>query len=101
MYLSLIGLGLIIMNRELFVCDCGDVEHQFVVSSMPEEDEIYIAIHLSPNIHYWFERLWYAILYVLGKQSKYGAFGEIVLGKAETNRLIEALSIKLIEQEAG
>jgi hypothetical protein len=76
-------------TKELFVCACGDPEHQFIVSQFPNEAEVYIFIHLD-NLTFW-QRLKYAVMYIFGKKSKYGAFGEIILNKEEKNRLISVL----------
>jgi hypothetical protein len=89
------------MKRELFVCNCGDIDHQFVVVSPPEEwaidypeeeGEIWIHIHLRQDLTF-LQRLKYAILYLFGKQSIYGAFGEIILSKSERERLRLALEL--------
>ena len=75
--------------KELFICDCGDPEHQFIVSQFPNEEDVYIFIHLD-NLTFW-QRLKYAVMYIFGKKSRYGAFGEIILNKEEKNRLISVL----------
>jgi hypothetical protein len=80
------------MEHELFVCDCGDVSHQFVVSRFYDEyDYLYIQVHLS-NVGFW-KRLRYAFYYILGKRSRYGdgSFGEVLLNKENTARLIKQL----------
>jgi hypothetical protein len=79
------------INRELFVCHCEDVEHQFVISFDEEFDEIIIDIHLA-SLSFW-KRLKYGVQYILGKRSKYGhgAFGEVLLNKNQTGRLVDVL----------
>lgn len=83
------------VHRHLFVCDCGDIEHQFVIDTInnkyEDNPEIYIQVHLSNNLC-WYQRIWYGLLYIFGKQSKYGAFGEVILDHYDANRLIEVLS---------
>lgn len=78
------------MDYKLFVCDCGNVDHQFIISSFDDEF-IDIQIHLS-DVGFW-SRLKYAFLYVIGKKSRYngGAFGEILLNREQTVKLIETL----------
>lgn len=79
--------------RHLFVCDCGDIEHQFVVSYFdpPDDDEfVYIQIHLSPQ-SFW-RRLKTAVQYALGRQSQFGAFGEILLTQQQCLELSELLA---------
>jgi hypothetical protein len=80
------------MGNTLFVCKCGDVSHQFVLTEFDDElDHVYIQIHLSDVG--WFNRIQYAIKYILGKKSRFnsGAFGEIILGKDEISKLVEIL----------
>jgi len=77
------------MTRQLFVCDCHSLEHQFVVSYFPDEDDfddwVYVSIHLAPTV--WYKRLWEAVKYVMGKHSRYGAFEEIILGEDSCREL--------------
>ncbi len=88
------------MENTLFVCECGDVEHQLIVSFDPEEgfnDTIFFQVHLG-NVGL-FNRIKYAIKYVLGKRSRYnsGAFSEVLLDKKQTKDLIDILKKHLEE----
>ena len=77
------------MTRRLFVCDCGSLEHQFVVSCFNDDDDIddwvYVSIHLAPVA--WYKRVWEAVKYVMGKRSRYGAFEEMILGEESCQEL--------------
>lgn len=84
-------------TNHLFVCDCGDVDHQFIVVEPPESwfteypeepRELWVHVHLRQDLT-WFQKLKYAFLYLIGKQSIYGAFGEIILKKDDVLRLKE------------
>jgi hypothetical protein len=82
------------MIRNLFVCSCEDVSHQFVIGFEPSidfNDSVFIEVHL--NKASFFRRLQYAFLYLLGKQSKFngGAFSEIILNKKQVKELIQTL----------
>lgn len=84
------------LENTLFLCECGDVHHQFIVSFFDESDPqyndtIYFQVHLS-DFGFW-GRLKYAFSYLLGKKSKcgHGAFSEVLLNKQETAKLIEVL----------
>lgn len=82
------------MERELFVCECEDVNHQFIITYFDDDvfnNEICIEIHLS-DVGLW-NRIKYAFHYVLGKRSRYssGAFGEVLLNKEDTAKLIGTL----------
>lgn len=79
-------------QNHLFVCDCGDLEHQFIVSYFPDdfdEESTYIHINLS-RLPFW-QRLAAGVKYILGRQSRYGAFGEIILTPEECKRLASIL----------
>lgn len=60
---------------------------------MDDSDEhykqCYLLIHL--NKRSFFDRLMYAIDYILGRQSKYGAFDEVVLDEEGMNQIINYL----------
>ena len=81
------------ISNHLFVCDCGDAEHQFIVSYFPDDTDLddftYIHIHLS-RLPFW-QRVMHGIRYILGRQSRFGAFGEILLTPAECERLASIL----------
>lgn len=81
------------MERELFVCTCGDVQHQLVVSYFDDEKELYLSTYLAK--HGFFRRLWIAIQYIFGKQSIYGAFEETVLEEKDVIRLNELLTQRI------
>jgi len=79
--------------KELYVrCDCNHIEHLLVLSYDSEDpDYIYTEMHLA-KWPFW-HRVKYAIKYIFGKQSKYGAFEEILINK-ETSLKIK----KFIEE---
>jgi hypothetical protein len=82
------------MRHELFICDCGDVEHQFILASsdsVNEDDCLYLHIKLNQNAGF-FKRLKTAFLYLLGKKSIYGDFDEVIINKATAEKLINSLS---------
>jgi hypothetical protein len=78
------------MDNDLFVCVCGDLSHQLIVSKDKEESEVIVTIHLTSLP--FLERVKVAFKYLLGNQSKYGAFEEVILSQVETNKLVEKLT---------
>jgi hypothetical protein len=80
--------------RTLFVCDCGDIAHQFVIQYDEDypEDPIFVSIHLT-STSFW-RRLVYGVQYIFGRKSIYnsGAFSEVLLDEKKTKELIEVLS---------
>ena len=77
-------------ERELFVCDCGDTAHQFVVSWYPDDpdwnDLLYFSVHLNQSYSFW-KRLWNGIKHAFGYRCRFGAFDEILLNKHDVKRL--------------
>jgi hypothetical protein len=82
-----------LMENTLFVCDCGDINHQMVVSFDSDpgfNTEIWIQIHLT-HMPIW-KRLKCAVAYIFGYKSNYGAFVEVLLNKEKTKQLIDTLT---------
>jgi hypothetical protein len=77
------------MANDLFVCDCGSIEHQLVVSRLDDDPEVYIHIHLASR-SFW-RRLAQAARHVAGYRCRYGNFDEIVLMPESAERLAKAL----------
>lgn len=78
------------LNRELilFVCDCGDVNHQFVVTLDHYDNadpEVFVEVKLNP-LPFW-KRLVHGIKYIFGYKSRFGDFGEITLNKTHVDGL--------------
>lgn len=75
--------------NKIIVCECGDVAHQLVLSWFKQQtpmdydsDEyVYLSVHLN-KLPFW-KRLKVAIQYLFGKQSKYGAFDEVIIDSSE------------------
>lgn len=89
---------LAVENKEYIVqCSCGSPEHLIQVSwFLPNEkyctedyEELYIHYSLL-KARVW-KRIWYAIKYVFGYQSRFGGYGEMVLYKQDVDKLIEVL----------
>lgn len=69
--------------NDVIICDCNSSEHQIVIQYENNNnfEEVYISYSLD-NRGLWF-RLKNAFQYVIGKKSKYGHFGELVLPPTE------------------
>ena len=93
------------MEQELYVCDCGDVSHQFIISWYPDDEDwndlLYFQVHLNQSNGFW-KRLWDAIKYVFGFKCRFGAFDEILVNKHDAKRLKNSLEkfIKANEKKA-
>lgn len=71
------------MNHDILVCACNDVEHCMIFSY--DEDFFSVNIHLKKR-SFW-ARLVYAVKYIFGRQSKYGAFQEVLFEEKQINDL--------------
>lgn len=77
-------------RREILVCECHSLEHQFAIWYDEEDNILYIEPHLRRKS--WRDRILYAISYIFGRQSNYGAFDEIMVNPDDADTLIEYLS---------
>ena len=76
------------INKNI-VCECDDVAHQLVLSwfkpqipmDYDSDEYVYLSVHLN-KLPFW-KRLKVAIQYLFGKQSKYGAFDEVIIDSSE------------------
>ena len=74
--------------QELFVCCCGDVEHQLIMSYFNDDDypEVYAAVHLNIERSFW-KRVGSAFKYIFGYKCKYGHFDEFIFKPKDYKRL--------------
>ena len=75
-------------TTELFICQCGDPSHQFIINTDNDTcgASAFISVHLNRE-HNIFKRIWNAFKYVFGKRSVYGDFDEIVINPDDADRL--------------
>jgi|688.fasta_scaffold418323_3 hypothetical protein len=77
------------INREILVCECESLEHQFAIWYDDEDNTLYIEPHLKRKSLR--DRILYAIDYIFGRQSNYGAFDEIIINPKDAETMIEYL----------
>jgi len=75
---------------ELFICECNSADHQLVFIHDDEDNMTYVHVHLS-TYRGFFKKLKYAIKYVCGYKSRYGAWDEFILKHDDVGRLKEHL----------
>lgn len=77
------------IKRDILVCECNSLEHQFAIWY----DEVYNQVYIEPHLNRrpLLDRIKYAIKYVLGRQSNYGAFDEIIIKPIDADKIIEYL----------
>jgi hypothetical protein len=76
------------MTETVLICSCNSTEHQIVIYLEKDDlygPEAYVHIHLVKR-SFWY-RLKYAIKYVFGYKSKYGAWDEFILSPTHVARL--------------
>ncbi len=81
--------------QELFVCDCGDIHHQMVVTidTDPDWRMACVEVKLNRNLPFW-KRICVAFRYLFGKKpSIYGDFDEIILSYKDADRLQKIVDI--------
>jgi hypothetical protein len=76
-------------KNELFVCDCSDISHNMIFQLWDWGDE---APDLNVNValnHYlpFHKRIWLAIRYVFGFQSRFGHYDTITIRREDLSRL--------------
>lgn len=82
------------MNHELFVCVCGNLNHELIVTSFnhDENDEFSLAVtvRLNSNPSFW-SRLRDAIRYACGTLTPADSLADIYLNKEQVKQLITVL----------
>lgn len=85
-------------KTEFFLCECVFPEHLFYFSYDQEDNVLYRSAHLSTKQGF-FRRIWIAVKYILGHQSTYGDFDEVIIQPADRNRLISVINQLKVSNE--
>lgn len=74
--------------QELFICECQDPAHQFIVHGAEFKDEkcVWLSIFLDRE-HNIFSRIWTAIKYLFGCHFIYEQFGDTIIDLKDTDRI--------------
>lgn len=72
-------------STDVLICQCHKAEHNIII--MYDGRLVYVNYYLSK--HKFWERLKYAIKYIFGFQSKYGAYGELILNPDDWQKVQE------------
>ena len=73
------------MKSEFIICSCQNTEHLIRLIYDTEDNLVYADIHLKKVS--FVRRIIYALKYIFGYQSKYGAFDEFIFSKEHTQAL--------------
>lgn len=71
--------------QELFICECGDPEHQLIMRTDNDWDFVFCSVHLKPRG--FFKRVWSALKYICGHRSIYWDFSEFIFDVNDADRL--------------
>lgn len=78
------------IKRELFVCDCGDINHQFVVTVNENQGDkdVFLDVRLNRYLSFW-GRLRNAVRYLLklSPPCRFGDYDCIILNKSHIDGL--------------
>lgn len=75
-------------EHDLLICKCENVEHQIIFLHDPEDDEVYMEVHLVPEYNIW-KRIKQAIKYIFGHRSRYGDFDCFIFKKEDAHKLLK------------
>jgi len=74
------------IKKELLNCQCSSGNHIITFNYDSDDNEVYCNVYVEQNkpLH---KRIWYAIKYIFGWQSNYGAYSEIILRPEDADAL--------------
>lgn len=78
-------------KRDILVCECHSLDHQFAFWYDKENNLLYFEPHLTTHRNF-FQRLWYGLKYAFGYKSKYGAWDEFIIKDEDKEKLIKFLN---------
>lgn len=83
-------------NDSIIICQCHSAEHQIIFREFKDDKFISMEVHLNklPIL----KRIRYALKYIFGHQSKYGAFAEFIF-KPEDAEILQNLTNRLKQQK--
>ena len=80
------------LEHNTFICECHSLEHQMHFWYDDELQQVYTEVHLVKCG--FFVRVKYALKYIFGYKSQYGAFDEFLFKPKDLKKLKEYLNDK-------
>ena len=80
------------LKPQYFECDCHSSEHTLRFAWDDEDNSIYTTVFLS-QYHRFFKRVWMALKYMFGHQSRYGHFDCFIMQPEDAERLKQMLNL--------
>lgn len=71
---------------EIFICECGSLEHSYAFWYDEETKDIHFMPHLI-SYRNFFKRIWVAIKYIFGYQCRYGHFDSMIINPEDIKKL--------------
>ena len=85
------------LDRDIFICDCHSLEHQYALWYDEDYNQVYMEPHLVSKP--WYKRIWTAIKYIFGHKSRYGDFDDTIIKIKDMPRIKEYLDKAMEEDE--
>lgn len=84
----------LVFKKEVFLCDCGAPEHQFIVTwdTDPMEHDMYVEVRLN-NYLPWYKRIRAALGFIFKKGE--ANYDVVILNKDDQDRLAGVLKQKV------
>ena len=73
------------LKHKYVECACSSSEHTIRFTYFEDDQEIYIETQLKKGP--WYKRLYIGLLYILGRESKYGHWEETMLDSSKIREL--------------
>ena len=72
---------------DALICECHSADHLILLNYWEDDigGDVYMSIHLKKRS--FRSRLYYGIKYIFGRQSRYGAFDEIIIRSQDVDKL--------------
>jgi hypothetical protein len=82
----------VVKDEHVVICDCGDIEHNAVLTATDygDEDGTFLYLHVKMDDIPWHKRVVQAFKYVFGMNRDYD-YVDIVMNKDNTQKLIDFL----------
>lgn len=72
-------------NTKILPCACGEVREHLIYTLDVDDPTVWLHYQLIPRK--WYKRIWPGIKYVLGIDSRYGMYGEMLIDETSVSHL--------------
>ncbi len=81
-------------NMEMFICECGSLDHTYTFWYDPECGEVHFMPRLYQHKNVW-QRIWRALGYIVGKKSRFGDYDSIIVNPDNIDKIRKYLDTSL------